>query len=139
MQTVSVPAGTTEVFPAYTIPPGTPLEVEEIRSMVEEVQTNIVFIDLVNYANHGLSRLEIKACLKDVPGTHDVPMQRAAPDSPPVGTVDFILPLTTYTNCILQFQVKKVFQSAPEQTTRWLEWDVERLGSVVSITWEMIA
>lgn len=132
---VSLPAGSSEVYPVYTIPPGTPAVLEEIRSFVEDIQTNVVFIDLVNYANHGLTKLEIRAQIKSVPGTSDVAMQ----GDPPRGSLEFLLPLTTYlANHILQFQVKKTFAAKPPQTTRWLEWDLESNGNVVSLTWELI-
>jgi hypothetical protein len=132
---VSLAGSASAAFAVYSFPPGSPAVLEEIRSFVEDIHTNVLFIDLVNYANHGLTRLDIEARIKNVAGTQNVNMQ----GDPARGAVDFLLPLTTYlSNHILQFRVKKIFQAAAPQTTPWLEWDLETNGNVVSLTWQLI-
>jgi hypothetical protein len=134
---VALPGGVSEAYPVYTIPIGVPAVLEEIRSFVEDIHTNVIFIDLVNYPNHALTKLEIRAQIKGVAGTSNVAMH----GEPPRGSLEFLLPLTTYlANHVLQFQVKKTFTATakPPETTRWLEWDLESNGNVVSLTWELI-
>lgn len=134
-QTVQVPTGTSEAYAFYSIPTDAAATIEEIRSFIEDIHTNVVFLDLINYKNHNLTKLEVQAQLKDVAGVRDVEMQGV----PPQGEVQFILPLTTYlSHRILQFRVKKFLDSGQVQTTPWIEWDLEEAGSIVSLTWELI-
>jgi hypothetical protein len=142
--TIEVPiAGSpAEAYAVYTIPPGAPAVLEEIRSFVEEIHTNVIFVDLINYAEHDLARLQIDAQMKSVPGTRTVPMQGV----PPSGSLDFLLPLTTYlASRTLEFRVTKTYRtpgppaSPRAETTAWLSWDLATQGNVVSLTWDMIA
>jgi hypothetical protein len=112
---------------------GVTATIEEIRSMIEDVQSNVVFVDLVNYDNYGLERLEVEARLKGVPGISRVRMENRR------GTVDFLLPLTTYLEArIVEYRVNKVFRSKPSEITAWLEWNMETNNNIVSITWDSI-
>jgi hypothetical protein len=132
---VSVPAGTTDALPVFAIPPAGAANLEEIRSVIDEVTTNVIFLDLVNYAEHGLARLEIRARLRDVPGTYQVEMT----GSPGHGSIDLLLPLTTYlSQRTLEFEVRKTFAVGRVETTPWLAWDLEHDGNVVSVTWSML-
>jgi hypothetical protein len=107
---------------------------EEVRAMIEEIQCNVVFLDVVNYENHGLTRLDIDARLKGVPGIFRVGMENRR------GTVNFLLPLTTYlATRIVEFQVTKVFASKPSEVTAWRSWDMEANSNIVTISAEMIA
>jgi hypothetical protein len=131
---VTTPAGVTEAYAVCTVG-GSAAGIEEVRSFIEDVQTNIVFINLINFGNHDLAQVAIEAKMKDVPGSREVQMS----GDPPSGSLDFLLPLTTYlTSHVLQFRVIKTFKSGPAQTTPWLEWDLEMNGNVVSLTWELI-
>jgi hypothetical protein len=107
---------------------------EEVRAMIEEIQCNVVFLDVVNYENHGLTRLDIDARLKGVPGIFRVGMENRR------GAVNFLLPLTTYlATRIVEFQVTKVFASKPGEVTAWRAWDMEANSNIVTISAEMIA
>ncbi|HET7729426.1 MAG TPA: hypothetical protein VFK48_05285, partial [Usitatibacter sp.] len=140
-RTVQIPAGSAELYAVATPAAGGAAAIEEIRSFVEEVATNAVFIDLVNRDNHGLLRLDIEARMKDVPGeARPVPMA----GDPPTGALDFLLPITTYlARHVLQFRVRKTFKpvgAAPAESrfTRWFDWDLETAGAVVSLTWDLL-
>jgi len=90
-------------------------------------------VDLVNYDNYGLERLEVEARLKGVPGTSRVPMENRK------GSVDFLLPLTTFLAArSVEYRVNKVFRAKPAEMTGWLEWDMNANSNVVSIVWESI-
>lgn len=117
----------------FTAVGGAIVTLEEIRSVIEDIQSNVVFLDLVQYENYGLERLEVEARLKDVPGTLSVRMENRR------GTVDFLLPLTTYLRVrIVEYRVNKVFRSKPSEITTWLQWDMENNSNIVSITWDAI-
>jgi hypothetical protein len=137
-ETRTVPAGTpaAAAWAACHPAPAGPADLEEIRSFLEEIHTNVVFVNLVHFANHGLTGVDIEARIKGVPGTRPVPMN----GDPPRGTLDFLLPITTYlAQHVLQFRVLKTFSAAPPQHTPWIDWDLETSGNVVSLTWELIA
>jgi len=122
-------------YPVYAVVPGGAATLEEIRSFVEDIHTNVVFVNLVNYGNHGLEKLEIHARLRGVEGEQTVPLNEAEP----VGGVEFVLPLTTYlASRVLEFQVTKVATGGASTATRWLEWPLDSRGNVVSLTWELI-
>jgi hypothetical protein len=131
-----VPAGTAHVDAVYTIQSGDPATLQEIRSFVEDIHSNVEFINLINYANHGIKQLSIKARIKGVDGEYPLSIS----EEQPVSAVDMLLPLSAYLqNQTLQFQVAKTPVSGPVVTTPWLEWDLASRGNVVSLTWEMIA
>ena len=131
---VPVPTTVTETYAVCTVG-GTADDIVETRSFVEDIHTNVVFINLINFGNHDLAQVKIESQIKGVPGVREVPMS----GDPPHGSLDFLLPLTTYlASRVLQFRVTKAFNSAPSQTTPWLEWDLEANGNVVSLTWELI-
>ena len=107
---------------------------EEVRAMIEEIECNVVFIDVVNYENHGLTRLDIDARLQGVPGVYRVGMDSRR------GAVNFILPLTTYLAArIVEFQVTKVFPGKPAELVPWRAWDMQTGSNIVTITPEMIS
>lgn len=107
---------------------------EEVRAMIEEIQCNVVFLDVVNYENHGLTRLDIDARLQGVPGLFRVGMDSRR------GSVNFLLPLTTYLAArIVEFQITKVFAAKPAEVTAWKAWDMEANSNIVTITADLIS
>lgn len=134
---LSVPftSSASEAYAAYTILPGSPADLAEVRSFVEEIHTNVIFLNLINYANHNLKKLDIVAQLKNVGGTYPV----ATSQEQPMSSIDLLLPLTTYlAQHVLQFQVTKTDTADAKSTTPWIEWDMTTQGVVVSLIWDMI-
>jgi hypothetical protein len=132
---VVLSAGATEAIAVASQPSAGPIELEEIRSFIEDIETNVVFLDLINHAGHGLATVEVEARLKDVPGSTRVHFS----GDPPSGAAEFILPLTKYlANRVVQFRVTKSFTASAAQVTPWIDWDLERSGNVVSLTWELV-
>jgi hypothetical protein len=129
---VPVPAGTGEAVPVVSIPGGVPATVEEVRSFIEDIDTNVVFLNLISFENHGLARLEIVARLQGVPGEDKVQLT----DEVRVAEAHFVLPLTTYLERhVLEFQVTKQFTAGDPAATAWRTWDLATKGSVVSLNW----
>lgn len=135
-ESVTVPeVSAAAAYPVYTVAPGSAATLAEIRSFIEDIHTNVVFVNLVNYGNHALKKLELRARLKAVEGTQSLQLS----ESEPVASVEFVLPLTTYlASRVLEFQVTKVNTSDQAATTPWLEWPLDSRGNVVSLTWELI-
>ncbi|MEZ4860232.1 MAG: hypothetical protein R3C14_02950 [Caldilineaceae bacterium] len=132
---ITLPGEATEAYPAYTMAPGDPATLTEVRSFVEDIHTNVVFLNLINYANHGLKQLAIVAQIEGVAGSYPAPISEAQP----IAAIDITLPLTSYlTNRTLQFQVTKTDNRDQISVTPWLEWPLDSRGNVVSLTWEMI-
>jgi hypothetical protein len=130
----AIPAGATALLPVATAE-RVAATLPEIRSFVEDIRTNLVFINQVNFANHALRQLEVVARIKDVPGEGKVSLSEADP----VASLDFLLPLTTYlAHPTLQYQA--VLTSTTDQVTRsaWKDWELARLGNVIGLTWENV-
>jgi len=135
--TIDVPLEVEQAYPVYALQPGGPANLTEINSFVEDIHTNVVFVNLINYANHNLKRLDLRARLKEAPGQEtSMPIS----EEQPVGEAAFILPLTTYLGTrTLQFQVTRTDNSGAVAATAWLEWDLTTHGNVVSLTWSLIS
>ncbi len=133
---VVLPPGTAEAFPVYEVPAAAPAKLEEVRAVVDRVTSTILFFDLINHENHGLAKIELKARLRNVPGEQTVGLS----GNPGAGMATMVLPLTTYlANRILEFFVTKTFSDGRSENTGWKLWDLDKDGSVVSLTWELIA
>lgn len=108
----------------------------EIRSFVEDVHTNVAFVNLVNYANHGLAALSAEVRIRDVEGSQGLALE----ETQPVSSLDFVLPLTRYlAKPVVEFAVTKSFADGTVATTAWLEWHLADDGNVISLSWELIA
>ena len=130
-----VPADTAHATPVFTMAPGDAASLTEIRSFVEDVHTNVAFVNLVNYANHDLASLSLEARLRGVSGTQALALN----ENEPVDALEFVLPLTTYlANPVLEFAVTKTMKDGTAATTDWLPWSFNERGNVVSLTWELI-
>ena len=129
----SVPEGA-RLVPVATPKRGTAATLAEIRSFVEDIYMQIAFINLINYANHGLNAVAVEARVQNVPGTKTL----AVSETQPVGLLEIVLPLTAYlAHPVLQFQVTLTKRDQSVQTSAWIEWPLETKGNVVGLTWEL--
>lgn len=128
----AVPAGPGRCLPVYVVPPAAPAALEEIRSFVEDIAMNVVFMDLTDHPTHHLARLEVRAQLAGASGIQDVPMS----GTPASGTATFVLPLTDYlTRRIVRYQISIARTDGTTADGPWLEWDIAAAGCLVSLTW----
>ena len=138
-QAVTLPDGGGELYPVYAVQPGTNDKLQEIRSFVEDVHTNVMFLNLINYATHNLKTISITAKLKDVDGIYPVAIGDAISGNPQA-QAEMLLPLTNYiSQRVLQYQVLKTHGDDSVTTTDWIEWNLEQKGNVVSLQWADIA
>jgi hypothetical protein len=131
-----VPAAARAAWPVCTLPAAGPAALDELRTFVEDIDTNVVFLDLVDHAAHGLQRIDIRARMVGVAGEQDVEMS----GSPPVGSVAFVLPLTTYlAGRLLQYRITVTAADGIARTSEWTTWDLAASGSIVSLTWDAVS
>lgn len=139
---VALSAAAAEVVPVAAPSGQGAATLEEVRTFVEDIETNVIFIDLVNLANHSLKDFTVKARLKGVAGTQPVALASPSNGSAGAGRVGeakFTLPLTSFLEKhVLQLQVTKIPLTGRKKATPWIDWDLETRGNVVSIEWEMI-
>ena len=137
---VAVTENTSYIYPVWSLPAGEPAELEEIRSVIEDVETNIIFIDSIDHAKYGLQGLEIEARLEGIEGTKHLELtNKDTSDRLPTGEVRFFLPLTSYLQQpILEFQVTKLLVDGQASVMSWLEWDLKTKGHIITIDWNLI-
>jgi hypothetical protein len=123
--------------PVYSYPPDDPIAIEEVRSFVEDIYSNLIFINLLNFANYNLVRLDIEARMEGV-GNYTTQLDQDMP----VADIPIVLPLTTYLEQrILEFRVNKVFENEDgertEDLTEWMRWNLDT-STPISITSELL-
>jgi hypothetical protein len=122
-----------KIYPVYSLGSGIS-SIDEIRSYIEDILTNIIIIDLVNHENHDILSMVIKARIKNVPGEYAEELNSGIPKE-----ILFTLPITSYLeNRVIEFQITITLRSDESKITSWLEWDTETKGNVISITWDLI-
>jgi len=115
-------------------PAGERVPLSRMNVFIEDVTTNVIFVNLLNYANHELVALRVKARLKGTSPEHLVELDEGASAS-----LTLTLPLTTYLDRqVLEYQVGKTFsgREATEETP-WMEQDLTE-ANVISLTWDVI-
>ena len=133
-QTVSLPIAPTEAYPVYVLG-ASAATISELPIFVEDIYTNVIFVNLVSYANHNLQKLDVLVRLKDIDRSYPVTFS----EEQRIGTVDLTLPLTTYlTQRIIRFQVIKTLTDGTATTTNWQDLDLKAQGNVVNIIWSLI-
>ncbi len=120
-----------ELVPVCTVEPG-PASLEEIRSYIEDLHTNLVFLNTINFANHGLAVIELTVRVEGVVGDKQL---RFGPEDR-TDAVDLVLPLTRYlARPVVQYQIAGT--TAAGQTTRseWIDWPLRERGAVIPLAW----
>jgi hypothetical protein len=129
---VAIPADTTGGVAVATLPRSDPIAIEETRSFIDEVETNVLFISLVALANHGLGRLDVAARIRGVDGVRTAQLT----DTATTADVRFVLPLTTYlTGRVLEYRLTPHALDGTSTTGAWITWDLAAAGNVISLSW----
>ena len=134
--TISLPQGSPEAYPTYVFPTVDPITIPEVRSFVEDIDRTFNFINLINFGNHTLERLDIEARIKNLEGIYTTQVT----EEMPIAEIEMIMPLTTYlTHHILEFRVTKIFHAGTSSSiTPWLEHNFAISGSIISLVWPMV-
>jgi len=132
--TVTLPAGVTGVWPRC-VPAGAPLTIEELDVFIEDVTTDLIFVDLVAHATHGLALLHVDVRLQGrdaVQGSADL----TGASTP----IRLTLPVTSYLEAnSVQFRFTRRMTDGSTVTGAWLGWHMPSQGNVISVTWDMVS
>jgi hypothetical protein len=110
-----------------------PMKLEELDIFVEDVSTNVIFINQVALNAHGLKGLSAKARLKNMDHIYTLDDVSGASTTLPI-----TLPLTNYLAAqTLQYQITKIATDGSSSNTAWLEADLSK-SNIVSVTWGLI-
>src|SRR5262245_25965079 len=134
--TISVPIDhpVDEAVPKYSVVPST-ATLPEVRSFIEDIYTNVIFMSRVDLTAHKAARLTIDARIVGVEGTRAVELTTAAP----VGELNFVLPLTTYLeHPTVQFKASAVGTDGAITSGPWQDWRLDTLGNVIEVQWTQI-
>jgi hypothetical protein len=124
-----VPAGSDEAVATYDLVSG-PADLAEIRTFIEDVFTNVVFVHAIDLAASGLRGLIIEARIVGVAGSEEVALD-ATTTSAEAG---FVLPLTTYlAEPTLQYRVTPQPTEGNGTAGAWNDWRLNTQGNVVQV------
>jgi hypothetical protein len=138
---VALPAGTVEAHPVLPDVRGAHAALTERRIFAQDVRTNVVFVNQVNYAAQGVRRLDVRARLRGLPEEHEVRWRSAeGAEQPAVGEIALVLPLGEYlARRVLEIDVRRTPVEGEPVQTGWREiGDLLERGNVVSLTSELI-
>lgn len=132
--TVPLPAGVTGVWPRCT-PAGGPLTIEELDVFIEDVTADLIFVDLITHATHGLALLHV-----DVRLLGSDTIRGSADLTGPNTRIQLTLPVTSYLEAnSVQFRFTRRMTDGSTVTGGWLAWHLPSKGNVISVTWEMVS
>ncbi|MET0406118.1 MAG: hypothetical protein ABW123_27115 [Cystobacter sp.] len=118
------------LVPRYTRT-GEASSLDEVRTFIEDIYTNVVFMSGVDFAGQGLAELTVEAGVIGVPGTRAVHLSAGTL----VDELRFLLPLTVYlAQPTLRFRVSARATGGAITTGPWRDWRLDTLGNVISIT-----
>jgi hypothetical protein len=142
IDTTLAPGGATKITTAaspsnnlyviYSVAQGK-LTLQQLDVFVEDLTAQVLFVNLVNYANHGLTSLALALRLGGSAAVHRVDISENQTTS-----VNVTFPLDTYLQSqVIEFQVTKMDTAGAVSTTPWISWNLSQ-GMVIDITWERI-
>jgi hypothetical protein len=119
--------------PVATPRPGS-RQLSETHLFVEDLTLGVVFVNLVNWASHGIAALALEARLRGTDHVHGVDLQEAQH-----ATLELQLPLDRYVRSqVLELRLRVTPAAGAAVSTDWWVWDLEAQGSVVSITPDLL-
>jgi hypothetical protein len=118
------------VVPRYATA-GEPGSLDEVRTFIEDIFTNVVFLSTVDFASRGLALIAVEARVVGVDGT--VTGRLTAGE--PAAELRFVLPLTVYlVHPTLQYRLSATAADGSVSTGPWREWRLDTQGNVISVT-----
>jgi hypothetical protein len=131
-QKVAVPHPVDEAYCTFSVGDA-PMKLDELDIFIEDLTTNVIFVNQVALGDHGLKGLSAQARLKGT--THIYQLNDVSGAST---TLTITLPLTTYLSVqTLEYQITKIANDGSTSSTTWLDADLSK-GNVLSITWDLI-
>jgi hypothetical protein len=126
--------GADRAFAAYSLVP-TGGSLEEIRSFVEDLHTNAVFICGFDLATEQVRKITVEGQIDGVAGAGTVDL---VPDRTS-GEIAFVLPLTSYLGQpTLKYRTTAAFADGSARTSQWRDWRLDLQGNVIELTTNQI-
>jgi hypothetical protein len=128
--TAKVDPATTRAFADATAVAAT--SIEELDVFVEDVTSTVTFINQLNFSNHQLTALAVRARLEGSSHIETVSLAEAS-----TADASFTLPINEYlAHQTLQFALVET-RASGTVTTGWRSWDLNK-GSVIGITADLL-
>jgi hypothetical protein len=125
----SLPGGTDEVLVNYALA-NTGGSLEEIRTFVEDLHTNVVFVSTFDWASAGLQEVTVEGRIVGVDGTATAKLKGEAPSA----EMPFVLPLTSYlSQPTLQYRTTFLAADGNGRTGEWRDWRLDLQGNVIEL------
>lgn len=126
---VAVPADADTAVPRYALVAG-PATIDEVRTFIEDIYTNVVFVSTMDLANAQLTALIVEARIVGVAGTDSATLDTTVTSV----QIGFVLPLTTYlTEPTLQYRVLAKGMDGTPSAGAWHDWRLDLQGNVVEV------
>lgn len=134
-QSVPLSSEATKLLPAYTLVP-TAVNLDEVRSFIEDISVNAVFINLIDMPSRHLTSLRVTARIQGVEGERTCDLN----ETTPVTSAEFLLPLTHYlSDPVLEFKVTRQLDDGTTKDSSLRSWKLSSQGSVIGLVWEIIS
>jgi hypothetical protein len=105
------------------------LRIEQLSVYIADVSTRLSVVNLVNYANNGLTRLDLE--LRTGAGA----VSQQPIDEGGQAEITLTFPLTSYLSArSVDIRVRELFRDGRQAATAWSTWDLASKGNVISLT-----
>ena len=126
--------GADEAFASYSLAP-TGASLEEIRTFVEDLHTNVVFICGFDLAAEQIQKVTVEGQIAGASGASSVEL--VADKSS--GEIGFVLPLTAYlAHPTLRYRTTSLSNDGSARTSNWRDWRIDLQGNVIELTVNLI-
>jgi hypothetical protein len=123
-----------ELYAVYTTPP-TPEAIEAIPNAIERIHINVLFTNQILFSAHNLILMTVFVRRAD----SDTLEQIQITAETRVVQVDLLLPLTEYiSQPAIQLRIVKTFSNGNTAVREWFNWELNQMGFVVSLTWDLV-
>jgi hypothetical protein len=128
---VALSQGTDDAIARYVLV-NTPASLEEIRTFIEDIYTNVVFVCLFDLTAEHVERVSVEGHIVGVAGGAAAVIAANADHAS--AEMAFVLPLTAYlSQPTLQYRVTFVGAGSNARSGPWRDWRLDVRGNVVEI------
>lgn len=128
---VALPQGTDDAIVRYLLV-DTPASLEEIRTFIEDIYTNVVFAFLFDLTAEHVQRVALEGRIVGIAGAAAAVIDASTNVSS--GQMNFVLPLTVYlSQPTLQYRATFVAADGTARSGPWRDWRLDVRGNVVEI------
>ena len=126
---IDLPAGVEEAAASYALA-NTGASLDEIRTFVEDIYTNVVFVSMFDLATERLQKVTVEGLIAGVAGAGAATLEQNAPS----GEMAFVQPLTAYlSQPTLQYRATFVAADGAARSGPWRDWRLDVRGNVIEL------